>query len=71
MNRKELVQRWRNALGYGQKEMFYYPVKDNKSKGDFSPMILEIEVSVEEGKVKCEFYSYNNKHSFFKSTFIL
>lgn len=27
MNRKELVQRWRNALGYGQKEMFYYPVK--------------------------------------------
>ena len=28
MNRKELVQRWRNALGYGQKEMFYYPVKN-------------------------------------------
>ena len=30
MNRKELVQRWRNALGYGQKEMFYYPVKKDK-----------------------------------------
>lgn len=28
MNRKELVQRWRNALGYGQREMFYYPVKN-------------------------------------------
>lgn len=32
MNKKELVQRWRNALGYGQKEMFYYPVKSKKEK---------------------------------------
>lgn len=58
MNRKELVQRWRNALGYGQKEMFYYPVKDNKSKGDFSPMILEVEVSVEKGKTDFNLYTY-------------
>lgn len=28
MNRKELVQRWRNALG--TREMFYYPVKKTK-----------------------------------------
>lgn len=60
MNRKELVQRWRNAVVQGQREMFYCPVKDNKPKGDFSPMILEVEVSVEDGRVNCRFYSYNN-----------